>query len=225
MDKIKTIAVILAAGKGSRWGKDIPKQFDIVNGKKMYAHSVEVFNKHLMVDEILIVIPEGYERMVNEDTVKNNWNKVVKIIRGGIERYHSTLNALSALKNEDNSTVVLFHDAARPYVNSGIIDRVITALQTANAVTAAIPVIDTVAQVDNNEIIDIPNRKSLYHVQTPQGFRIDTIRNAYAKTEKDSNLTVTDDCGVVSKYLQGEKIVIVEGDSQNVKCTIKSDKM
>ncbi|MDR2556620.1 MAG: 2-C-methyl-D-erythritol 4-phosphate cytidylyltransferase [Bacteroidales bacterium] len=216
---MKVVAVILAAGKGSRWGGNIPKQFYIVNGKKMYAHSVEVFNKHPQIDEIVIVIPKLYKDIVKEDAVKNNWNKIVKIIRGGTERHYSTANALRALKNESGDTIVLFHDGARPYVDSSIIDRVIAALQTANAVTAAIPATDTIAQINDNKITNIPDRNFLYHIQTPQGFRIDTVRSAYAKARKDKNLTATDDCGIVLKYLPKEKVIIVSGSEKNVKCT------
>jgi 2-C-methyl-D-erythritol 4-phosphate cytidylyltransferase len=219
---MKTIAIILAAGKGSRWGGDVPKQFYIINGKKMYAHSVETFNKHPQIDEILIVVPEAYKGMVSEDAKKNNWDKVVKIIKGGKERHNSTSNALSALKNEKSDTIVLFHDAARPYVSSDIIDRVIVALKKANSVTVAIPATDTVAQIDNNEIKNIPNRNFLYRLQTPQGFRIDTIRNAYAKAKKDKSLTFTDDCGIVLKYLPEEKIIIANGSEKNVKFTFNT---
>ncbi|MDR0763466.1 MAG: 2-C-methyl-D-erythritol 4-phosphate cytidylyltransferase [Bacteroidales bacterium] len=219
---MKAIAVILAAGKGSRWGGNVPKQFYIVNGKRMYAHSVEIFNRHPQIDEIVIVVPESYRDMASEEVLKNKWNKVIKVIKGGTERHHSTSNALSALKNEKSDTVVLFHDAARPYVSSDIISRVIDALQTANAVTAAVPATDTVAQASDNEITNIPNRDFLYHIQTPQGFRIDIIRDAYANARKDKGLIATDDCGIVLKYLPKEKIIIVKGSEKNVKCTFNT---
>jgi 2-C-methyl-D-erythritol 4-phosphate cytidylyltransferase len=88
-----------------------------------------------------------------------------------------------------------------------------------NVVTAAIPTTDTVARINDGEVVDIPDRNFLYNIQTPQGFRIDTIRNAYAKAEKDKDLNATDDCGVVLKYLPEEKIVIANGSEKNSKCT------
>ncbi|MDR1975206.1 MAG: 2-C-methyl-D-erythritol 4-phosphate cytidylyltransferase [Bacteroidales bacterium] len=216
--KAKNIAIILAAGKSRRWGGNVPKQFDIIDGRKMYACSVETFNKHPQIDEVVIVVPDGYQDEVSRE---NNWCKVTKIVSGGDERFNSSMNVLQALGNEKDDTIVLFHDAARPYVSSEIIDRVLEMMKNYNAVTAAIPATDTIAQMndDKNNIKDIPDRQFILQVQTPQGFKISTIREAYNSAKKDGNFTATDDCGVVLKYLNHEKIGIAQGDEKNFKYT------
>jgi 2-C-methyl-D-erythritol 4-phosphate cytidylyltransferase len=221
---MKHIAIILAAGKSSRWGKNIPKQFDIVDGKKMYVHSVETFNRHSQIDEIIIVAPDGYEEYVRQDVYENNWSKVTKIVRGGEERFNSSLNALHELTNENDDTIVLFHDAARPYVSSEIIDRVLELLKNYNAVTAAVVSTDTIAQTDNSnqEIKNILDRQFIFRIQTPQGFKISTIRKAYEIAKEDKNFNATDDSSVVFKYLIDEKVGIAAGSESNIKHTFSN---
>ena len=119
---------------------------------------------------------------------------------------------------------MIFHDAVRPLISSQIIDRVIVALQIYEAVDVAIPSADTIIQVDSdNTIMGIPPRRVLRRGQTPQGFRLNTIKAAYDEALKDPDFITTDDCGVVLKYLPETKIYVVEGEDSNMKLTYKED--
>lgn len=122
-------------------------------------------------------------------------------------------------------TCLIFHDAVRPLVSSQIISSVIASLNEYDAVDVAIPSADTIIQTDKNgKIIEKnPNRKILYRGQTPQGFRLKTIKKAYEYAMQDSNFQVTDDCGVVHKYLPDVAIAVVPGAEKNIKLTYPED--
>lgn len=220
------IAVILAGGTGQRLGLNKPKQFLKVAGKTILEHTVEVFQNHNKIDEIVIVMHENYVQLAEEMVLKNYWTKVKKILKGGSERYESSLVAIQAYANKDgNNTKLIFHDAVRPLVSKGIIDDTIKALEHFDAVDVAIPSADTIIQLkkDIREIQCIPNRSLLNRGQTPQGFRLATIRKAYEIALDDPNFSTTDDCGIVVKYLPNTPVYVVDGDEKNIKLTHPED--
>ena len=122
----KNIAVILAGGSGSRLGNQIPKQFLEVAGKQVIEHTIDVFEKCMEIDEICIVVKPDYITHLEKLIVKNQYNKVKKILPGGKERYDSSLAAIQAYTDDD--TNLLFHDAARPMVNEQMIHACIEVL-------------------------------------------------------------------------------------------------
>ncbi|MFR9558480.1 MAG: 2-C-methyl-D-erythritol 4-phosphate cytidylyltransferase [Rikenellaceae bacterium] len=138
---MKNIAVILAAGIGSRSRLSIPKQYIKIAGKSVIEHTIIVFHKHTLIDEVWVVIQPQYEDKVANMCVKNGWNKVSKILYGGSERYYSSLAAIDACDEECN---LIFHDSVRPLVNSRIIDDVIESLEKYEAIDVAVPVSDTI---------------------------------------------------------------------------------
>lgn len=216
------IAIILAGGSGSRLSKDIPKQFMLVNGKQIIEYAIDTFEQCTRIDEICIVSKSDYLEHVKTLVQRNGYKKIKKVLAGGKERYDSSLAAINAYT--DNSLNLLFHDAARPLVSERIINDCIDALNTYNAVNVAVKTTDTIIAVDDNGCIDfIPNRASLRNVQTPQCFKLGTIRKAYELAMKDPNFTATDDCGIVKHYLPQEPIFIVNGDYANIKITHKED--
>lgn len=215
------IAVILAGGVGSRLGISTPKQFFKVAGKTVIEHTIEVFEHHKAIDEIVVVSNPFYVSEVENLVIRNGWKKVKKILRGGKERYESSLAAIRAY--EDSSAHLIFHDAVRPLVSHRIIDDVVEALNHYSAVDVALPSADTIIQVEGNFIEDIPDRSKLRRGQTPQAFKLETIREAYRIALQDPAFKVTDDCGVVKKYLPGEKIYVVRGEEANMKLTYKED--
>ena len=218
------IAIILAGGTGSRLGYEIPKQFLKIAGKTVIEHTVDVFEKNTCIDEIAIVIHESYISDIENMTLKNEWKKVKKILKGGAERFESSLAAIKAYKEFHNDNLI-FHDAVRPMVNNRIINDVVHALETYHAVTVAIPAIDTIYKVDvsKNVILEIPDRSFLQRAQTPQAFKGSTIQKAYYKALQDADLKFSDDCGVVAKYLPDEKIYVVRGEESNLKLTYNED--
>ena len=218
---MKNIAIILAGGIGSRLNAGIPKQFLKVAGLTVIEHTISTFQRHSLIDEIAIVANEAYHHKIGEYIVKNKFSKVKKILMSGAERHYSSLSAIKAYENDEECNLI-FHDAVRPLISSQIIDRVIIALQDYEAIDVAIPSTDTIIQVDSdNTIMGIPLRRMLRRGQTPQGFRLNTIKTAYEKALKDPDFITTDDCGVVLKY--ETKICVVEGEDSNMKLTYKED--
>ena len=219
----RNIAVILAGGSGSRFGReDTPKQFLKVAGKKVIEHTIDVFENNPQIDEIAVVTRAEFISDIEQMIVANHYRKVKKILVGGKERYHSSLSAISAYA--DDADNLIFHDAVRPLVNDRIINDCVEALQKFDAVDVAIPVADTIIQVDGAECIEsIPTRSALRSGQTPQCFKRGVIRKAYELALQDPHFTTTDDCGVVRKYLPETPVFVVKGEVFNMKITYKED--
>lgn len=217
----KNIAVILAGGVGSRLGLSTPKQFFKVAGKMVVEHTVEAFEGNSHIDEIAIVSNPFYISEFESLVIKNNWHKVKKILKGGKERYDSSLSAIAAYTGCDVN--LIFHDAVRPLVSQRIINDVITALQTYKAIDVALPSADTIIEVEGDFISQIPDRSKLRRGQTPQAFSLEVIREAYEIALKDPQFKATDDCGVVRKYLPAVPIYVVTGEECNMKLTYKED--
>ena len=220
---MKNVAVILAGGIGSRFGLNIPKQFGKIAGKTILEHTLSVFQNNDLIDEICIVGHPDWIWKIEEIVNINNFNKVSKIIEGGKERKDSSLNAIKAYSFDGQDLNLIFHDAVRPFVDDRIINDCINALSHYNAVDVAIPAVDTIIEVENNIIQNIPNREKMMQGQTPQCFRLSTIKKAYENAQKDINFKPTDDCGVVKKYLPEEKIYVVKGSYKNIKITHPQD--
>lgn len=218
------IAVILAGGVGKRLGLDKPKQFLKVAGKTVLEHTVEAFHKSQEIDEIAIVVNSSYFHDVEMMVLKNHWSKVKKVLNGGKERYESSLVAIEAYRKYKMDINFIFHDAVRPLVSCKVISDVIKMLQYYDAVDVAIPSADTIIKVDSQNCIkEIPERSTLLRGQTPQAFKYNIIAKAYDKALKDNEFKVTDDCGIVKKYLPNVKIGVVNGEEQNMKLTYPED--
>lgn len=221
----KTIAVILAGGSGERMGLELPKQFIKVAGKTVIEHTVETFQQHRLIDEICVVVNPAYKHIIEEYLLANDWDKVKKILMGGKERYHSSLSAIKAYENDDDDVSLIFHDAVRPLVSRRIITDNIKALEEYDAVDTAIPSADTIIRVndDKQSIRNIPDRSFLRKGQTPQSFKLETIKEAYDVALKDPEFKTTDDCGIVREYLSEVDVFVVEGEEQNLKLTYEED--
>lgn len=218
----KNIAVILAGGSGSRFGRDLPKQFLKVAGKKVIEHTIDVFEHNSLIDEIAVVTRPEFIADIEQMVVNDHYVKVHKILIGGKERYHSSLSAINAYTEDTDN--LIFHDAVRPLVNDRIINDCIEALKHYDAVDVAIPVADTIIKVDEMDCIHaIPKRSELRSGQTPQCFKRGVINKAYQLALKDPNFVTTDDCGVVRNYLPDTPVYVVKGEVFNMKITFKED--
>ncbi len=216
------IAVILAGGVGSRLDSSHPKQFFKVAGKTVIEHTIEIFERNVLINEIAVVINPAYLTTIEEIVLKNGWRKVRKILKGGAERYHSSMAAIEAYTGLRGVNLI-FHDAVRPLITDRIINDTIHMLDTYNAVDVAVPAVDTIISVNGDFIDAIPDRNKLRRGQTPQGFKLETIREAYRYALQDPAFKSTDDCGVVLRYLPDERIYVVRGEESNMKLTYKED--
>lgn len=221
---MRNIAVILAGGVGNRMGYATPKQFYKVAGKTVIEHTVDAFEKNRHIDEIAIVMNPSCIGQMEDILLRNTWKKVKRLLKGGSERYMSSLSAIAAYENGEEVNL-LFHDAVRPLVSQRIIDDVAEALEHYRAIDVAVPATDTIISVDDmgEYITDIPKRSMLRRGQTPQAFRLSVIREAYKKALADEHFVSTDDCGTVIKYLPEVPIYVVNGEESNMKLTYKED--
>ena len=221
---MNTVGVILAAGSGSRTGLSTPKQFLPLGGKTVLEHSVQTFNDHPGIDQVVIVTAPDFIGRIEQMVKDNGWNKVTAVLPGGKERYDSSLAAVRYFSDKPDM-VMLFHDAARPLVSERIISDTLKAMETYNAVDVGIPAVDTIVQCDREgtHMTAIQDRSLLWRMQTPQGFRQKTIEEAYRIALKDPSFTATDDCGTVLRYLPDEKVGIVRGSERNIKLTYAYD--
>ncbi len=216
---MKNIALLLASGSGKRCGLDYPKQFALIGNKTILEITVEAFQNHKLIDEIILVTSQDYVDKVKELT--NKYSKVSNVIIGGETRKDSSYNGINAINDDDAN--VLIHDAVRPLVSEQIISNCIEALNEYNAVCAGIPSTDTILMIDElANITSIPPRKLLCRAQTPQCFKLRLIKEAHKKAALDEKCMVTDDCGLVINYTD-EKIHIISGSEDNIKVTYKSD--
>ena len=224
MKPSQNIVAILAGGVGSRVGGEMPKQFLMLGGKRVIEHTVEAFERHPMIDAIVVVMHPDYLATMEALVEQNGWQKVKGVFPGGSQRVDSTLSALQGCEWADNEDRILIHDAARPLVSSRIITDVVTALDAYEAVAVGVPATDTLWMVsDKGEIESIPDRSLMRCAQTPQAFRMGLIREACRRALEDPRLKATDDCGVVVRYVPEVKIHVVEGDIENVKITYPKD--
>ena len=216
--------MILAAGSGSRTGLATPKQFLPLGGKTVLEHSVQAFNNHPGIDEVVIVTATEFIERVQAIVKANGWTKVSAVLAGGKERFDSSLAAVRHFADNPDA-VMLFHDAARPLVSERIISDAIKAMEMYDAVDVAIPAVDTIVQCnrEGTHMESIQDRNLLWRMQTPQGFRQKTIQEAYRIALQDPQFTATDDCGTVLRYLPDVKVGIVRGSERNIKLTYADD--
>lgn len=215
----RTIGVILAGGTGSRVGLSIPKQLLKIAGRPVIEHTLAIFQDAEAIDEIFIMMhPDHLDAAA---AIAKKFPKVSRILNGGGTRNDSSYAAIAALGDQaDPDTRLLFHDAVRPLLDTRIINDLVTALDRYDAVDVAIPSADTIIEVNPaEEIVNIPDRSTLRRGQTPQAFRLDTLRQAYLSARNDPDFLPADDCTVVLKYLPEVPIAVVRGAEQNMKIT------
>ena len=219
---MKNIAIILSSGTGNRSGLDIPKQFLKVAGKAVVEHTIEVFENHPLIDEIIIVSHADYIDKIEDIILKKNYKKISKVLAGGATRQESSSIGINSIQEEDAK--ILIHDAVRPFLHPSIIDNCIKALDEYNAVDVAIESADTIVEIEpkTNCIKNMPKRKNLRRGQTPQAFSLKTIRSAHELAKQRTDLTVTDDCGLIYELKLGD-IFVIQGDDFNHKITYPID--
>ena len=212
---MKTAALIVAGGRGSRFGGDLPKQYADLGGMPVIRHTIEVFLRHPAIDAILVVIHPDDLDLYNAAVAGLD---LLPPVLGGSERQDSVRNGLEALA-EVAPEAVLIHDAARPAVAPATIDGVLAALADAGGAIPVLPIVDTLKQrAGGDRLGGTVDRNSLVRAQTPQGFRFDDILAAHRASAGKS---LTDDAAVMEAA--GHVVTGVPGTEQNVKITTNDD--
>ena len=209
----KVTAIITAAGKGSRMGASLPKQFLKIGNKTILEKAILPFQKAECIDQIIVVSGADFVDFCKD--ICKGISKVKDVIAGGKERQDSVSNALDLI----DEGYVLIHDGARPYITEKVILNVLEDASVVGAAVAAVPVKDTIRQ-QNEEGGKTLKRSELYSVQTPQGFEVSLIKEAFAKAYQEG-FYGTDDAGLVDRM--GKEVAISEGDYANIKITTKED--
>jgi 2-C-methyl-D-erythritol 4-phosphate cytidylyltransferase len=210
--------VIVAAGSGSRTGSEQLKQFRWVAGKPMLLHSVQRFMERPDVAIVVAVLPRAYAGDPPPWIFQCDLDRLLVSV-GGRERGDSVLNGLQDLPPEVK--IVLIHDAARPLADSATIERVIAEARRGHGAVAALPVADTLKEVDENgRIVRTVERAKLWRAQTPQGFPRDMIERAYADARK-ARISATDDAALCERL--GLEVVVVPGSELAMKVTVEED--
>jgi 2-C-methyl-D-erythritol 4-phosphate cytidylyltransferase len=215
------VAVVLGGGAGNRFGATMPKQLLTLGGKTLIEHCVTAFRQAPGIDDVLLVMPPGY----TQEAASLVGDQVSAVITGGVTRSDSVRNALDhlAAREVQETTGVLFHDAARHLVTQRIIADCVAALHRHDAVGTAVPTSDTIVVAENGVMSHVPPRETLHRCQTPQCFRLSVIIRAHELAAKDPAFIATDDCGVVLHYLPGVPVHLVQGSERNLKLTYPRD--
>ena len=223
------VAVVLAAGFGTRFDPDNPKQLVSVGGKPIVCWSIEAFERCGRVSDIVVVVNPKVRSAVESLIDDMGYTKVRVIIDGGAERVDSTAAALDTLAAAGipDDAKILIHDAVRPFVEQSSIEGSIDALDQFTAATVAYASTDTVLLAEDlgdvKVVKSVPDRPNTFRAQTPQSFRFATIRRAYELAASDPDFHPTDDTRVVVDYLPDEPVAIVSGSETNLKITTLED--
>ena len=205
-------AIVVAAGTGSRAGGD--KQWRPLGGKPVVRWSVEALLSAGAGEVVVVVAPGAEAEAAEALSGLKGWRAVI----GGTQRADSVRAGLAALTGAPDR-LVLIHDAARPFLGKGVIDRLLSALATADGAIPALPVADTLKHGADGVITDTVDRSGLWRAQTPQAFRADRLASAFAAWPDGE--TPTDDAAVVER--DGGRVAIVEGDARLMKLTFPED--
>ncbi len=221
----KNVAIVLAAGRGTRMHSAVAKQFLFIKGKPVLYYSLQTFEQCPFIHEIVLVTAQQDVAYCKKEIVERfGLRKVRQIVEGGKERYHSVYQGLLAAEGCD---FVYIHDGARPFVSLDILKRAQRDVSLHRACVVGMPVKDTIKLADADGFCEqTPDRARLWQVQTPQVFAYGLIREAYEKMlealAKQPELHVTDDAMAV-EMMTDVRVKLTEGSYDNLKITTPDD--
>ena len=214
-------AAILAGGSGKRFGADLPKQFIKLNGKEIILHTLTAFNECGFFDKLLVCVPSEYTDFTKELLQKSKIS--ADVVTGGKERFESLercCNHISANYGLNKDDILISQDSVRPFTTAEMIKDCIDGVKECGFATAAIPSVDTIVQQTENGI-SVPDRSSLYCIQTPQGFFIEEFMNLYNSLNDIEKSGLTDASKVY--ILKNRPVKLSLGNRLNIKITSKED--
>jgi 2-C-methyl-D-erythritol 4-phosphate cytidylyltransferase len=213
------VAIIAAAGQGTRMGGELRKQFLELAGTPIIFHTLKAFEQCAVIQEIIVVLPAedfgGFLSLAH----RRGLCKVAKVVPGGATRAQSVLNGLQAVP-EATAQIVAVHDGVRPFVTPDEIARTIEAANLEGAAILVSPPVDTIKEVRDGAVVKTLKRADLRHALTPQCFRYKLLCHAYEEADV-SDPELTDDSSLVERL--GVRIATVEGSPRNIKITRQED--
>lgn len=220
---MKTIAVVTAAGRGTRMGGAMPpKQFIPLAGRPVLAHAIQAFQDCAAVASVVVTVTPGTEQRVRREVVdRYRLDKVCRLVEGGAERQDSVLQALLAIAELGGCDRVAIHDGARPLLDAVTLERALLAAAEHPALVVGIPVRDTIKETDASGVIQAtPDRSRLWAAQTPQIFAFDIALRAYQEAARQG-WRGTDDASLVERI--HVPVRMVAGSPSNIKVTTPED--
>lgn len=221
-------AIVLAAGKGKRMNSSIQKQYMLLEGKPLIYYSLRAFEES-NADHILLVIGEEETEYCRKEIIERyGFTKVVDIIPGGKERYHSVYEGLKYLGSQEGygeGDYVLIHDGARPFADRDMIARVMEDTLCYGSCATGMPSKDTVKLSDSSGFTEItPDRSRVWTIQTPQGFSYPLLKDAYDNMMQceEYQTGITDDAMVIES-MTDHRVKLTEGSYRNIKVTTPED--
>jgi len=214
------VAIVVAAGKGTRLGGNQPKQFLELCGVPFVVHTLRQFERCHEINEIITVVPATETAAFSSLAKKFQLSKLSRVVAGGATRAQSVRQGLNAISSAE---IVAVHDGVRPFVTPDDIARVIEAAERGGAAVLTAPVADTIKQVRSDRVKATLPRATIRRALTPQCFRYDLLRRAYdqlASVEAEG-IEVTDDSFLVERL--GVDVITVEGSATNIKITQEAD--
>lgn len=218
---------ILAGGTGTRMRSELPKQFMLIAGKPIIIYSIETFLKCEGIDKLVLGIHPDWISYCHDllQEYLPKYADSITIAPGGSDRNATLMNVIKAIEDEygdSNDHTIITHDAARPLVSKRIIEDHISALGTYVAANTVIPVTDTIiVSEDGQTVSGTINRDTLYRVQTPQSFKINALKENFAKLRQDQKEILTDACGIFT--LNNKPVYLIRGEEANIKVTTPED--
>jgi len=219
-------ALILAGGSGTRMNTPLPKQFMLLGDAPVFIHSARKFLADARVKQLWIGANGDWYELARQQIEEHIGNDDrVRMCEGGADREETLLNTLGAVCGQNEvgpDDIALIHDSVRPFMTQRIIDDVISALSCCDACNTVVPVNDTIVQsADGKTISGMPNRGELFAGQSPQGFRILTLLQAFASLDPAERRLLTDTTRVC--FVKGISVHIVRGEFYNFKITTPYD--
>ncbi len=218
------IVGIVAGGKGSRMGADMPKQFLDLCGEPVIIHTIKRFVSNENISSIIVGINlDWYDYM---DKLNNQYfGGRIHLTRGGSDRNGTISNIIKYARDRLNvgeDEILITHDAVRPFVNQRMIDESIAAMEYCDICTAALPAIDTIVMSeDRTTVSEFPSRENIFRVQTPQTFRLGSFMCMLRSVTPQERQKITDACKLF--YINKKKVYLIKGEEMNIKLTYPSD--
>lgn len=227
-DSANVYAAILAGGSGVRMGSpDKPKQFLILGDRPIVAHTVEKFCASGLFEKVVLLCPQAWIPQT-KDVLRRYCSQYVDqvdVVAGGAVRNETIMNAVEHIQKAygaDEDTLLVTHDAVRPFVSYRILEENVAAARTWGACDTVVAATDTIVEAcDGETISSIPDRSVLYQGQTPQSFKMLHLKELFEGLSSEEKAILTDACKIC--VLHGESVGLVQGDVSNIKITYPHD--